>query len=166
MNSLCFIIITFFCIAGSTSASEAFKDDGSIYAEVKAYCESPDDYENSDGGQKYGPIEGWNVSAVTSMEYLFYYSLSNCNPPISKWDVSEVKDFWKMFSGAYAFNQDLSEWNVANGLYFFGMFKGAVEFNQDLSEWNVANGQSFNDMFKGARAFNQDLSEWNVANGQ
>merc|ERR1740136_220023 len=165
MNSLCFIIITFFCIAGSTSAFEAFKDDGSVRVEAQAYCKSPDGYENSDGGRKYGPIEGWNVSAVTSMESLFYY-LSNCNPPISKWDVSEVTTFWSMFNGAAAFNQDLSEWNVANGRDFKNMFEGAVAFNQDLSEWNVANGRDFSGMFRGAAAFNQDLSKWNVANGE
>jgi len=165
MNSLCFIIITFFFIAGYTSASEAFKDDGSIRAEADAYCLNPDGYENSEGGRKYGPIEGWNVSAVTSMKNLFR-RFKTCNPPISNWDVGAVKSFERMFYRAVAFNQDLSEWNVANGRYFHNMFAGAAAFNQDLSEWNVANGQRFRSMFNKAAAFNQDLSGWNVTKGR
>merc|ERR1740124_360237 len=84
--------------ADITIGYEAFEDDYySIHAEVKAYCKSPAEYENSDGGQKYGPIEEWNVSAVTSMASLFY-NLSYCNPNISNWDVSAVKYFSDMFA--------------------------------------------------------------------
>jgi len=164
MNFLYSLLITLFFIAGSTSASEAFKDNGSISAEVKAYCEIPAEYKNSKGGKKYGPIEEWNVSAVTYMGYLFN-NLMNCNPDISKWDVSTVKEFKHMFHSAASFNQDLSEWDVANGERFDMMFWGAATFNQDLSKWDVGNGHDFYAMFYGAAAFNQDLSEWNVGNG-
>jgi len=142
MNFICFIIITFFCIAGSTSAYEAFEDNlASIRAEVRAYCLSPDEYENSEGGQKYGPIEKWNVSAVTSMAHVFYNT--NCNPDISNWDVSAVKEFKYMFTRAVAFNQDLTSWDVGNGQIFEGMFYDAPAFNHNLSTWNVTNGQNF-----------------------
>jgi len=91
--NLFYSIIAFFCIAGPTSAYEAFKDNWlSVRAEVEEYCNSPPEYENSVGGKKYGPIGGWNVSAVTSMRYLFS-SFSTCNPNISNWDVGAVKDF-------------------------------------------------------------------------
>jgi len=164
MNFLYSLLITLFFTAGSTSASEAFKDNGSIRVEVKAYCKSPAEYKNSKGGKKYGPIEGWNVSAVTSMEELFR-RFKTCNPPISNWDVGAVKKFKIMFHSAASFNQDLSGWDVANGERFDMMFWGAATFNQDLSEWDVGNGHNFYAMFAGAAAFNQDLSDWNVANG-
>merc|ERR1740124_118801 len=167
MNICSFIIITFFCIAGSTLASEAFKKDGSIHAEIKAYCKSPTEYENSKGGEKYGRIEEWNVSAVTSMERLFYgYEFGTCNPPISNWGVGSVYNFSNMFYRAAAFNQNLSGWDVANGRNFIGMFEDAVTFNQDLSKWDVAAGYKFNGMFEEAAAFNQELSGWDVRKGK
>ena len=38
------------------------------------------------------PIEGWDVSGMTSMDTLFYDKW-NCNPDIRNWDVSNVIDF-------------------------------------------------------------------------
>merc|ERR1740124_1063260 len=94
-------------------------------------------------------FSGWETSIMRS-----------CNPPISKWDVSEVKDFSGMFyMAASAFNQDLSKWNVGNGLCFRYMFLYTAAFNQDISGWNVANGSDFEGMFAEAVEFNQDLSE-------
>ena len=40
---------------------------------------------------KYGPIEDWDMSEVTSLKYLFY-ELDNFNADISKWDTSAVTD--------------------------------------------------------------------------
>ena len=42
------------------------------------------------------PIEGWDVSSMTTMNQLFHSSVPNrdtCNPDISKWNVSNVVDF-------------------------------------------------------------------------
>jgi len=171
MSLFSFFIITFFCIAGSTSAYEAFKDNlASIRAEAKAYCKSPAEYETSEGGKTYGPIGGWNVSAVTSMKNLFrknsHRGFRTCNPPISEWDVGAVKNFFGMFYEATGFNQDLSGWDVGNGRNFEGMFNRAATFNQDLSWWDVGNGRIFANMFYEAVVFNQDLSWWDVGNGR
>jgi len=151
-------------IARPTSAAKVFKDRDSLKAEVEEYCRSPAEYEESDGREKYGPIEKWDVSAVTNMEYLF--SDTSCNPPISKWNVRSVKTFKNMFNGASAFNQDISEWDVSSSESFVGMFYGAEAFDQDLSRWDVSNGKWFGAMFRGAAAFDQDLSRWNVSNGE
>jgi len=176
MNFCYSLIITFFGIAGSTSASEAFEDNlASIRAEVKAYCLSPAEYENSEGGRKYGPIKDWDVSALTTMKGLFSPtslggvtcpSCDTCNPPVSNWNVGEVIDFKRMFDQAATFDQDISKWNVANGQSFAAMFRGADTFNQDLSKWKVGNGRRFNGMFYEAAAFNQRLSSWKVGNSR
>jgi len=72
MNICYSLIITLFGIAGPTSAYEVFEDNlASVRAELTEYCNNPAEYEKSDGGKKYGPIGGWNVSAVTDMEWLF-----------------------------------------------------------------------------------------------
>ena len=55
----------------------------------------------------YGPIAGWDVSAITDMSRLFYV-LDNFNANISSWDTSSVTNMWRMFDGAAAFNQPLS----------------------------------------------------------
>jgi len=94
------------------------------------------------------------------MDSLFSFSgLNNCNPPISKWDVSEVKHFVGMFYGAAAFNEALSKWNVGNGQNFAIMFEAAAAFNQDLSKWNVANSQNFRYMFKDS-GMNHCIGDW------
>jgi hypothetical protein len=38
------------------------------------------------------PIEKWDVSEIEDMEELFSYKVT-CNPDISKWNVSKVKNF-------------------------------------------------------------------------
>ena len=52
---------------------------------------------------KYGNIEDWDVSKVTSMKNLFKDATS-FNENLSKWDVSNVTDMTDMFSGATAMN--------------------------------------------------------------
>lgn len=44
----------------------------------------------------HGPIETWNVSLVTDMNDLFDDADSLCNPDITQWDVSNVKDMTEM----------------------------------------------------------------------
>ena len=55
----------------------------------------------------YGPIAGWNVSAITDMHALFN-GLQNFNADISSWNTSRVTRMDFMFSSASAFNQPLS----------------------------------------------------------
>ena len=41
--------------------------------------------------KKYGPIENWDVSDVTNINYLFY-NKGTMNADLSRWDVSGVTD--------------------------------------------------------------------------
>ena len=58
--------------------------------------------------ETYGLIGNWDVSAITTMSYLFRFK-TFFNDDISQWDVSGVTDMSGVFYGASAFNQDLSE---------------------------------------------------------
>ena len=69
----------------------AFTDTASLRTAVEAY--------NADAASAtatYGPISSWGVSAVTSMNELFF-GMSNFNADISSWDTSSVTDMGSMF---------------------------------------------------------------------
>jgi surface protein len=57
------------------------------------------------------PLDNWDVSKVTNMNYMFYGATS-FNQPLDNWDVSNVADMTAMFYDASLFNQDLSGWCV------------------------------------------------------
>jgi len=111
------------------------------------------DYERGGGNGKYkdgsayahcGLIGTWDVSAVSSMSYVFM-GYDEFNEDISGWDVSNVTDMSGMF-------------HEPNG-YF-------MKFNQDISGWDVSNVRKMAEMFYSyaGAAFNQDLSGWCVKN--
>ena len=85
----------------------------------------------------YGKIEGWDVSNVTNMSFMFWNALE-FNKNISKWDVSSVTNMSYMFYRAKAFNQDISKWNVSNVTDIDCMFYDAYAFNKDISKWDVS----------------------------
>ena len=74
-----------------------------------------------------------NVSKITNMSRLFYYS--EYNGDISNWDVSNVTDMSYMFYKS-KFNNDISKWNVFNVKTMEYMFYES-NFNMELSDWNV-----------------------------
>ena len=84
------------------------------------------------------PLNNWNVSNVTNMNYMFEDATS-FNQPLNKWNVSNVTDMWCMFWGAESFNQPLDNWNVSNVENMSLMFRDATSFNQPLNNWNVSN---------------------------
>jgi hypothetical protein len=59
--------------------------------------------------QKYGAIEDWDVSRVTTLAYLFLFKQS-FTADLSKWDVSNVVTLDSTFNNAFSFNSDLSKW--------------------------------------------------------
>ena len=55
------------------------------------------------------------------------------NQPLNKWNVSKVTDMNWMFYGANSFNQPLNDWNVSNVTSMNEMFCCAYSFNQPLT---------------------------------
>ena len=132
-------------------------------------------------------ISAWDVSNVTTMEYMFagtpfdqdignwdvsnvqnmkgmFNGAENFNSDISSWDVSIVTTMENMFDQAKNFNSDISSWDVSNVQDMFRMFSEAENFNSDISSWDVSNVQNMYSMFNNAVSFNQDLSGWNISN--
>ena len=112
---------------------------------------------------KYGPLSSWDVSNVTSMEYLFdrvsYIKGFDWEEiDLSKWDVSNVTNMQGMFFEADAFNGDISGWDVSNVTDMRSMFKHAISFNGDISGWDVSNVTNMRNMFYDARSFNRDIN--------
>ena len=85
-------------------ANNVFTTKGALQTAVREY---DDDVALAEA--MYGPIAGWDVSAITDMSYLFfYYSWKNFNADISNWNTSSVTSMEAMFYRASAFNQPLS----------------------------------------------------------
>ncbi len=93
-----------------------------------------------------GNINGWDVSSVTNMNYMFY-GASSFNQNLSAWDVSSVIDTSYMFYFASSFNQDIGGWNVSSVMNMNRMFYGASSFNQSIGNWDVSSVATMYAMF-------------------
>ncbi len=82
------------------------------------------------------------------------------NGDISRWDMSNVKDMFRMFCGS-KFNGDISKWDVSNVENMKEMF-GTSAFNGDISQWDVSNVTSMRSMFYNSH-FKGDISKWNMS---
>jgi len=69
-----------------------------------------DEYENEQEPIFNGDLSGWDVSSVTNMSDMFYWSIFNGD--ISGWDVSNVTNMIWMFSESQ-FIGDISEWDAS-----------------------------------------------------
>ena len=114
-------------------------------------------------------ISSWDVSNVTTMEYMFAEA-DLFNQDISIWDVSNVISLCGMFANATSFNQPIGNWDVSNNECLAAMFQGATSFNQPIGNWDVSNTIAndvnlypMQQIFQGATSFNQDLSNWDVS---
>jgi predicted Zn-ribbon and HTH transcriptional regulator len=56
-------------------------------------------------------ISNWNLSKVTDINCMFYYS--KFNGDISNWNVSNVNNIESMFHNSQ-FNGDISNWNISS----------------------------------------------------
>ena len=104
-----------------------------------------------------------DLSAVEDMNFMFSGASSfklTGDGTLNSWDVSTIKTFDEMFSGATEFNVDLSSWNTGSAVQMNGMFKNNQFFNSDLSGWDVSKVEHFEEMFLNAKAFNSDISGW------
>lgn len=105
-----------------------------------------------------GSISNWNVSNVTNMSSMFYYS--PLNQDLSKWDVSSVRTMLSMFNHA-SFNNDISKWNTSQVREMSYMFHSS-KFNQDISTWDVSNVEEMDSMFSFS-LFDKNISSWNIS---
>jgi surface protein len=108
------------------------------------------------------PLDAWDVSHATYMNYAFYET-SLFNHPLNSWDVSSVVNMGYMFFCASSFNQPLNSWNVSSVTSMASTFEDASSFNQPLASWNVSSVTSMNQMFSGASSFDQSLDAWNIS---
>jgi surface protein len=72
----------------------------------------------------FGEMKCWDVSSITDMSSLFYYS--QLNEPIGCWNVSSVTTMFGMFESATNFNQPIENWNVGSVTNMYGMFYDAT----------------------------------------
>lgn len=111
-------------------------------------------------------ISGWTMSAVTSMNNMFFNAFA-FNQPIGSWNVGNVTNMSNMFLNAQAFNQPLSGWNVSKVSNFEQMFSSANQFNQNIGSWNMSAATNIRQMFWNGTNFNNggspSINNWNVS---
>jgi surface protein len=95
-----------------------------------------------DPDAKYGDVDTWDVSQVTSLENVWCGYGEVCG--------QEYKAMWK-------FNGDLSTWNVANVINMVSTFASAESFNGDISDWDVGKVTDMSES-KSRRIFENDLT--------
>jgi len=103
-----------------------------------------------------GDITHWDISNVTSADFLF--SKSDFNQNISDWNVSNITSMNMMFCFATEFNHNLNKWNVSKAKSLVGMFLGARNFKGDIHDWKLNSAQNLDQMFKLTTSYNHDLS--------
>ena len=91
-----------------------------------------------------GDISEWDVSNVTNMCGLFWYS--DFNGDISGWDVSKVENMSGMFSNSSFNNNSICNWDVSNILNMRNVFANSP-FNQDISGWNINSDADISNIF-------------------
>ena len=90
------------------------------------------EYHKNDKGAR-GPPNLWDVSLITDMENLFKKAeLRDFNENISNWNVSNVTNMMHMFYYSSAFNQPIDKWDVSNVTNMSCMFHGTKAFNQPI----------------------------------
>jgi len=155
-----------------TAIYKGFTKHSELENEVLRYCLNPQGYDPDN----YGSIEDWDVSRITYMDHLFDFEFfgnitvscpdcKDCNPNISKWNVSAVESFRYMFTDTAKFDRDIGDWDVSNASDFSGMFLRACAFNQDISRWDMSSSENFSSMFQKSPVFNGDISAWDVSKG-
>ena len=118
-------------------------------------------------------INSWNVSNVTTMEYMFYAATQFNNGEITNtennplnWYAPKCRTFNAMFQGS-RFNQPLPILVDTSGVIdcsLNSMFQSDASFNQNIGNWNVSKVTTMASMFKSATSFNNknipDIQNW------
>ena len=108
-------------------------------------------------------VSHWNVSQVTNMRSMFITAIL-ANPNVSAWDVSQVTDMSAMFQFAPNANPDVSTWDVAQVTRMSSMFRGASSANPDVSNWDVSSVTDMASIFSNATSANPAMSNWQLTN--
>lgn len=109
--------------------------------------------------EKYGIIGAWQTCRADNLASLFAETSFNQN--LNGWDVSAVTSLKATFYNSRVFKGDISEWDVSSVYHFDYTFKYAVYFNTDINKWDVSSGSYFRNMFDWAKAFGHCL-DWSI----
>ena len=146
----------------STEKDAASKE---LAAKATAWCE-----DSKGARQKYGDIEEWDVSGVTSFQDLFRAdkfggnpACSTFNADLNSWNTSRVVDMSQMFYQADAFNGNIRSWDTSDVEDMSQMFNGADIFNGNLNSWDTSAVDNLSNMFRDADTFNGTIGAWNTS---
>ncbi|WP_434329432.1 BspA family leucine-rich repeat surface protein [Mycoplasma capricolum subsp. capricolum] len=108
----------------------------------------------------------WDTKRITNMNSMFYNNIWFNDASILDWDTSNVTDMGEMFGLTGSFNQDLSKWNVSKVKNFKKMFYKAKSYNNDGKplKWNdkLKSVVNMEGMFEGASNFKHSLNDWKL----
>jgi Mycoplasma protein of unknown function, DUF285 len=97
-----------------------------------------------------GDLSRWDTSRVEKMWGMFKTAESFKGDGIWAWDVSNVRDFGRAFSGCYSMDADISAWNTSKAVLMDDMFLEAISFAGDLSLWDTRRVEDMRYMVRGA----------------
>lgn len=110
-------------------------------------------------------LERWDMSNILDVSRMFSGCV-NFNQNLSTWRTGMCKHFADMFYGCKSLAQVFDGWDVQKAVELSGMFQGtAIDAASGVQFWNVGMCQSFARMFKDTTRFNADISKWNVSCG-
>ena len=119
-------------------------------------------YSDEQGGKT---LLDWDVSMIKDMSDAFAYQYT-FNGDLSKWDVSSVTRFERMFNYATSYEGvGVETWDTSNAESMQDMFWEATKFNGKVSGWNTNKVINMKWMFDKAKSFAQDVSGWTKHDG-
>ncbi|CAL6319049.1 unnamed protein product [Bathycoccus prasinos] len=119
-------------------------------------------YSEEQGGKT---LLDWDVSMIKDMSDAFAYQYT-FNGDLSKWDVSSVTRFERMFNYATSYEGvGVETWDTSNAESMQDMFWEATKFNGKVSGWNTNKVINMKWMFDKAKSFAQDVSGWTKHDG-
>lgn len=142
--------------------------DNGIRTVVDEYLYNPTQsmFVSTSNNPYFGPIEGWDVSAVTDFSNSFQNGITNTKHSGDSPGGYPAGGFVQGgVNNTTTFNKNLSAWNTAAAVNMSNMFNGCSIFNTSLAtnntnNWNVSSVTNMEGMFQGAAAFNQPIGNW------
>ena len=120
---------------------------------------------------KNADLNDIDVSKITDMGEvsgfgLFEY-LDPHNIDISRWDVSNVEDMYRMFYNCKNLDCDLGNWDVSNVKDMYAMFFRCSKFTgEGLENWDVSNVEKMSFMFEWCENFKNKPSWYKNENNK